>query len=97
MSPANRYRMPLPTLDLTGGPPPSIEPFRRLVDVRRLSCAHCGVVCRYESAASGRPESPEFLKASADVWLGFVIDERTDTLELSLVCSERCLQALLVE
>lgn len=102
MSPANRFRMPLPEEPVTVVPLEGpihlpIEPFAKLADVRELSCAGCGRVCRYESCSSGHPGSPEFLRAHPDVWVSFIIDPRTDTLDLIAACSEGCVQRVLRE
>src|SRR4029077_520508 len=59
-----------------------LQPFPKLVDVRTLCCAACGRTCLYESSSSGHPGSPEFLRARPDVWLSFIVDPRTDTLDL---------------
>lgn len=96
MSPASRFRMPLPE----GQAPPAprrmpIEPFARLVDPRELACGQCGAVCRYDSATGTRPDSPEFLKAAPDVWLYFFVDPVSDVLTVAAVCSEDCMQRLL--
>jgi len=74
-----------------------VEPFPRLVDVRDLSCSACRAPCRYESSTGRHPGSPEFLRAHPDVWLGFVIDPKTDTLAVVAACSESCVQRLLRE
>lgn len=100
MSPANRFRMPPPDdsmvlVPLTDPIHLPIEPFPKLVDVRELSCAGCGRTCRYESSSSGHPGSPEFLRAHPDVWLSFVVDLKTDTLDLIAACSESCMQGVL--
>ncbi len=71
-----------------------IEPFAKLAEVRALSCLGCRRICRYESSSSG-PGSLEFLRAHPDVWLSFVVDPRTDTLEVVAVCSEACTQRVL--
>ena len=80
-----------------------IEPFPKLVEVRDLSCSGCGRLCRYESSSSevegpgSRVQGPvrEFLRAHPDIWLSFVVDPRTDTLDVVAACSEACVQRVL--
>src|SRR5512147_1762304 len=101
MSPIHRFQMPMPSRDggehVTQPHYPASEPFPKLVEPRSLPCAACGVTCRYESSTSRDPGSPEFLRAQPDVWLAFLIDPRTDTLDLVAACSEACVQRLLRE
>mgnify|MGYP001606135570 CR=1 FL=1 len=102
MSPTNRFRMPLPEEPARFAPlgrpvDLPIEPFPKLVEVRDLHCAGCGKICRYESSSSGLAGSPEFLRAHPDTWLSFVVDPRTETLEVLAACSEACVQRVLRE
>ena len=73
------------------------EPFPKLVEGRELPCARCGVVCRYEASSRVGPGSPEFLRAHPDVWLAFVADPKTGTLEVVAACSEDCMQKIIRE
>ncbi len=98
MSPANRFRMPMPDrLVLPSIETDRPEPFPKLVEIRELECAACRKICRYVSSRSSHPSSPEFIRPRPDVWLAFVVDPKTDTLELVAACSEVSGQRLLWE
>lgn len=98
MSPVHRFQMPMPERPFPLGPREDrSEPFPKLVEVRELSCARCGALCRYESSTARYPGAPEFLRAQPDVWLSFVVDPQTDTLDVVAACSEECVQRLFRE
>src|SRR4029077_13010842 len=59
-----------------------LQPFPKLVDVRTLSRVARGGSCLYASSGSGHRGCPEFLRACPDVWLSFIVDPRTDPLDL---------------
>jgi hypothetical protein len=70
------------------------------VEKRPQSCAMCMREIDVLSRTNDNPGCPELLRIEDGSWIGFVqhdLGERAGTIEMVLVCSDRCMLLLVAE